>query len=162
MSAGLSSGESDSMAGYYVPRDNYLFGKLTRGAGYWPDYQMRLLRRGQARYERPASEIVVLEGQSGYLKNPLIHYNYDSLAQFHAKQNFRIDFEAANLYRQGIKPRFYTPYRQFIRHFWWRFVTLKGYREGRHGLRLSILLAYYFGYRYYLRLAQMWRASSTD
>jgi len=139
--------EPGSITGWNVPRDNYLFGKLTRGAGYWPDYQMRLLRRGQAQYERLASEIVVMDGAAGYLKHALIHYNYDSVAQFHAKQRFRIDFEAANLYRQGIHPKFHTPLVQPLRHFWWRFVTLKGYRDGLHGLRLSILLSYYFGYR---------------
>jgi hypothetical protein len=145
--------------GYSVPRKNYLFGKLTRGAGYWPDYQMRLLKRGYARYERPASEIVELQGQSGNLNSPLIHYNYDSIDQFHAKQTFRIDFEATNLFKQGIRPKFYTPYSQYVRHFWWRFKALRGYQDGWHGLRLSAMLAYYFGYRYYRRLAEMWRTS---
>jgi len=148
------------IVGWNVPRHNYLFGKLTRGAGYWPDYQMRLLMRGCARYNRPASEIVELEGPSGYLKNPLIHYNYESIAQFHQKQTFRIDFEATNLYRQGAKSKFYTPYYMTVKHFWWRFVSLKGYQDGLHGLRLSWLLAYYFGYRYYRRLAEMWRAKA--
>lgn len=146
-------------AGYHVPRKNYLFGKLTRGAGYWPDYQMRLLKRGHARYDRPASEIVSLEGQSDNLKNPLTHYNYESIAQFHQKQTFRIGFEATNLFKQGIKPKFYTPYTQYVRHFWWRFIPLKGYQEGFHGMRLSMLLAYYFGYRYNRRLAELWRNS---
>lgn len=145
------------VTGWNVPRHNYLFGRLTRGAGYWPDYQMRLLRRGAARYERPASEIVDLEGEAGYLKSPLIHYNYDSIAHFHAKQTFRIDFEAANLYRSGVRPKFYTPYTQYVRHFWWRFFTLKGYVDGLHGLRLSLLLAYYFGYRYMRRVGEMWK-----
>ena len=148
------------IVGWNVPRHNYLFGKLTRGAGYWPDYQMRLLMRGCARYNRPASEIVELAGPSGYLKNPLIHYNYESIAQFHQKQTFRIDFEATNLYRQGAKSKFYTPYYMTVKHFWWRFVSLKGYQDGLHGLRLSWLLAYYFGYRYYRRLAEMWRAKA--
>ena len=55
-------GKGAEIAGWYVPRHNYLFGQLTRGAGYWPDYQMRLLKRGLAHYDRPASEIVELEG----------------------------------------------------------------------------------------------------
>ena len=150
--------KAETVSGWYVPRDNYLFGKLTRGAGYWPDHQMRLLRHGDARYERPASEIVELDGQSGYLKNPLIHFNYESIAQFHAKQQARIDFEARNLYQQKAKSKFYTPYYMTLKHFWWRFGTLKGYRDGWHGLRLSIWLAYYFGYRYYGRLAQLYHA----
>ena len=147
-----------AISGWYVPRHNYLFGRLTRGAGYWPDYQMRLLRRGRAKYDRPASEIVSLDGEPGYLTHPLVHYNYESISQFHAKQQFRIDFEATNLRQQGIRPKLYSPYSRYARHFWWRFVTLKGYVDGLHGLRLSLLLAYYFGYRYTRRLAEMWRA----
>ena len=141
-----------------MPRRNYLFGKLTRGAGYWPDYQMRLIKRGHARYDRPASEIVVLDGPAGDLQQPLIHYNYETIAQFRAKQTFRIDFEATNLYRRGEKCKFYSPYYMTIRHFWWRYVTLKGYRDGLHGLRLCLLLAYYFGFRYYQRLGQLYRS----
>jgi hypothetical protein len=145
-----------------VPRHNYLFGKLTRGAGYWPDYQMRLLRRGCARYDRPASEIVELEGRSSYLQNALLHYNYETIPQFHHKQTFRIDFEAENLYRRGEKCKFYSPYTMTIRHFWWRYFSLKGYRDGLHGLRLCLLLAYYFGYRYYKRLGQLYRSDALN
>jgi hypothetical protein len=158
-SAGLSSGASE-IVGWHVPRHNYLFGRLTRGAGYWPDYQMRLLKRGCARYDRPASEIVELEGQAGCLQNALLHYNYETVAQFKDKQTFRIDFEATNLYRRGEKCKFYSPYYMTLRHFWWRYVTLKGYQDGLHGLRLCLLLAYYFGYRYYKRLGQLYRSGA--
>lgn len=151
----IVAGAGGDIAGWYVPRDNYLFGRLTRGAGYWPDHQMRLLRRGHARYTRPASEIVELAGRSDYLQHTLIHYNYETIRQFHQKQTLRIDFEAQNLDRAGAKAAFYSPYAMFIRHFWWRFGTLQGYRDGWHGLRLSVLLAYYFGYRYYRRLRQI-------
>ena len=155
---GTIGAHSEEVAGWYVPRRNYLFGRLTRGAGYWPDYQMRLLKHGRARYDRPASEIVELEGQAGYLQNALLHYNYDTIAQFHQKQTFRIDFEAVNLYQRREKYRFYSPYAMSLRHFWWRYMTLKGYRDGWHGLRLCWLLAYYFGYRYYQRLGQLYRS----
>ena len=157
----LAQGRQE-IVGWNVPRDNYLFGKLTRGAGYWPDYQMRLLKRNHARYARPASEVVALDGPSGNLQHPLIHYNYETIAQFRAKQNFRVDFEAVNLYRQGVKCAFYSPYTMTARHFWWRFVTLKGYQDGWHGFRLSGLLAYYFGYRYYRRLAELKHSSPTQ
>ena len=34
-------------AGWRIPRHNYIFGVLTKGAGWFPDYQTRLLRVGQ-------------------------------------------------------------------------------------------------------------------
>jgi (heptosyl)LPS beta-1,4-glucosyltransferase len=144
--------------GWWVPRHNFIFGRLTLYGGYYPDYQMRLLRAGCGRYERPASEIAVLKGADGYLTQPLIHYNYETVAEFHAKQKARETFEATTLHRQGVRLRPYTFLNQPVRHFWWRFVTLKGYRDGWHGLRLCMLLAYYFGWRNYVRLLQMQRS----
>ncbi len=145
----------DITAGYYVPRHNYIFGKLTLGAGYWPDYQMRLLRYGHARYERPVEEIAVLNGPAGHLNNALIHYNYDTAAQFHAKQRARAHLEVDALRKKNIRPKARQLVSQPVKHFWWRFITLRGYRDGLHGLRLCALLSYYYGFLPYFRL---WRA----
>ena len=150
--------QNDNVDVWWVPRHNYVFGKLTRGAGYYPDYQMRLLRTGSGTYEREASEIFVHQGQEGYLKGHLIHHNYDNVAQFHIKQRSREVFEAKTLHDQGVPPSLKKLLTQPLRQFWWRFVTLKGYQDGWHGLRLCVLLAYYFGYRNYVRLGQMLRA----
>jgi glycosyltransferase involved in cell wall biosynthesis len=150
--------KQDGVNGWWIPRHNYIFGKLTRGAGYYPDYQLRLFRAGCGRYERQASEIVVLKGADGYLTQPLIHYNYETVAQFHTKQQVREVFEATTLHQQGVQLRPHTFVLQPIRDFWRRYVTLKGYQDGWHGLRLCLLLAYYFGWRNYVRLWQMRRS----
>jgi glycosyltransferase involved in cell wall biosynthesis len=141
--------------GYWVPRHNYIFGKLTLHAGFYPDYQMRLLRRGRARYERPVHEIVALDGPEGHLKHPLIHYNYDTLEQFHAKQRRYVQHDAQELDQQGIRFKPRNLISQPLRHFWWRYVTLHGYQDGLHGLHLCLLLAYYYGFRTYLQLREI-------
>lgn len=133
---------------WWVPRHNYIFGRLTLGAGWYPDYQMRLVRRGRARWERPVHEVAMVDGLEGHLEHPLIHYNYVDLADFIARQEKYTDYDAGILLQQGIRPRFYTPYTQAVRQFCWRFVTLGGVRDGLHGLRLSLLLAYYEAVKY--------------
>jgi (heptosyl)LPS beta-1,4-glucosyltransferase len=140
------------IAGWQIPRHNYLFGVLTRGAGWYPDYQTRLLRVGSAHYDRSRQvhELVLLDGPLGTLKEPFIHYNYKDLAQFRAKQNKYVQYDAQMLYEQGIKPKFYTYFTQPLRHFWWRFVTLKGYRDGWHGLHLSALMGWYEMRKYWV------------
>jgi len=142
--------------GWWVPRHNYIFGRLTRGSGWYPDYQMRLLRRGCARYEREVHEVVALEGAEGYLENVLIHYNYETVAQFHAKQDRYTDYDARILYKAGVRPKLRNYILQPLRHFFWRFISLKGYQDGLHGLRLGLLLAYYNGQMYW-RLGKLWR-----
>lgn len=131
--------------GWWVPRHNYIFGRLTRGAGWYPDYQLRVLHRQSARYDpsRPVHEVVILEGEAGYLEHPLIHYNYRDVAHFVAKQERYIQLEARRRLEEGQRPKFHTWITMPLREFWRRFVTLRGYTDGLHGLRLSLLMAYY-------------------
>ncbi|HSH05670.1 MAG TPA: glycosyltransferase family 2 protein [Anaerolineae bacterium] len=144
--------------GWYVPRHNYIFGKLTLGAGWYPDYQARLFECAKVRYERPVHEVAVVEGELGYLEEPLVHYNYRNVAQFHKTQKGYTAYEAGILKGEieageGRKPKIYTPWTQAVRHFWWRYVTLAGYRDGWHGLRLSGYMGYYEWVKYW----RVWR-----
>lgn len=131
--------------GWWIPRHNYIFGHRMRGAGWWPDCQLRLLHRASARYDpnRAVHEEAILDGEAGYLQQPFIHYNYETLTQFVAKQRKYTDFDAGILLHKGIRPKPYTPYTQALRHFWWRFITLNGWRDGAHGVLLSALMSYY-------------------
>jgi (heptosyl)LPS beta-1,4-glucosyltransferase len=140
--------------GWYVPRHNMIFGRLTLGAGWYPDYQFRLLRYGRARYIRPVHELGEVEGAVGYLESPLIHHNYRDPAHFHAKQQAYVEHDAGILKESGVRPKWRNFILQPLRQFWWRFVSLRGYRDGLHGLRLSSYMAYY-EWRKYRRLAEM-------
>lgn len=150
--------EKPDYAGWRVPRHNYIFGRLTLGAGWHPDYQTRLLRVGAARYDpaRKVHEVVLLEGPLGTLENPLVHYNYRDAAHFAAKQRVYTAYEAQIMYEQGIRPKPQNYILQPLRHFRWRWLTLKGYRDGWHGLRLSLLMAWY-EFRKYVILRGLWR-----
>lgn len=147
-------------AGFRIPRHNYIFGKLTRGAGWFPDYQTRLLRVGAGRYdpERGVHEVALLNGPEGTLTAPFIHYNYDDLAQFHEKQRRYAAYDARILFEQGLRPKLHNFVLQPLRQFRWRFVTLNGYRDGWHGLRLSALMAWY-ELQKYRALAALWKAN---
>jgi (heptosyl)LPS beta-1,4-glucosyltransferase len=145
--------QNPAHSGYWIPRHNYIFGKLTRHTGWYPDYQMRLLKRGEARYDmnRPVHELVILKsGEAGYIKAPFLHYNYDNVVQFHEKQHRYVAYDAQMLFEEGIRPKVYTPYLQPFRHFKWRFLDLGGYKDGLHGLRLSLLMAWYEHRKYKL------------
>ena len=143
---------------FWVPRKNLVLGKWIRHAGWYPDYQTRLLRVGQAQYdrERTVHEVVKLYGAEGTLRNPIIHYNYRDLAHFNAKQENYANYEAQRLFAQGVRPRRHSFILQPLRQFHWRFVTLRGYHDRWHGLRLSLLMARY-EYRKFKLLQALWR-----
>lgn len=134
--------------GWWVPRRNYIAGQLVGHGGFSPDYQLRLWRRSRGRYdpERPVHEVVVLQGEAGYLQNPMIHYNYDDWAQFHAKQRRYSLLEAGILRQRGIRPWPHKFVTQPMRECWRRFVSLDGYRDGWLGCKLALLLGFYYGF----------------
>lgn len=150
----------EEAVGYWIPRRNILFGHWVRHAGWSPDYQLRLLRRDRARYreDRSVHELVDLQGGDGRLTSPFIHYNYSSVAQFLAKQRIYSAMEADDMFRRGIRPHPRNYLLQPLRQFWRRYVTLRGFLDGRLGLMLSVLLAYY-ELKSYLRLAALLRAT---
>ena len=135
-------------AGFWIPRRNFIVGHEMKGGGFFPDYQLRLLRRDQARYDlrREVHEVVILKGEDGVLAEPLLHFNYADWGQFHRKQKIYAGYEARILEEQGVRPRPHNLILQPLRELRRRFLTLKGWRDGLHGLRIALLLAWYYGF----------------
>ncbi len=143
--------EQPSPVGWWVPRHNIIWGREIRHAGWYPDYQLRLMRRDRARYdpEREVHELVLLDGEAGYLQHALTHYNYRTVKEFLRKQEYYTTLQARVLHKSGVRPRWRSLVGQPAREFWRRYVSLQGYRDGGHGLLLSIFLAYYTGLAYW-------------
>lgn len=137
--------ENPQHLGYWIPRHNYIFGKLTRHTGWYPDYQMRLLKRDSARYdtERKVHELVLLKdnAEAGYLNQALIHYNYKNLRHFIQKQRNYAKYDAKVWHEQGIRPKPRNFILQPLREFKRRFFEWQGYKDGWHGFVLSVLMA---------------------
>jgi len=143
--------DQQTVDGYWIPRRNFIVGHEMKAGGFYPDYQLRLLRREKAQYvaEREVHEIVEVVGEEGYLHQPLIHYNYASWAQFHRKQRTYAAYEAKILAERGIHPRLHNFILQPLREGWRRFIKLQGWRDGWHGLQLAFWLAWYYGFMPY-------------
>jgi glycosyltransferase involved in cell wall biosynthesis len=133
--------------GFWIPRHNYMMGRVIRHAGWFPDYQLRLLERGAAHFDRlrVVHEGALVDGPLGHLREPLVHFNYRTVAEFIEKQERYCPLEAERWLGRYGRPRFRALIGQPLREFWRRYVQLQGAREGMLGLLLSLLLAYYAG-----------------
>jgi len=148
--------ENDDIAGWWIPRYNYIVGHVMKGAGWYPDHQLRLMLRKRAHYDesREVHELAIIDGQEGYLKEHLIHYNYESWQQFHAKQERYTRFAASTMLKAGERAHWRHLITRPGQEFWRRFVTWKGYKDGLHGLRLSLLMARYEQKKYWWMLQE--------
>ncbi len=131
--------------GFWTPRKNIIFGRWIRYTGWSPDFQPRVLKKGFGRFDskREVHELLIWDGEVGFLRQPLIHYNYETLAQFREKQIAYTRYEARVWFEEGRRARWRGFVGQPLREFFRRYVSLKGWRDGAHGLLLSALMAYY-------------------
>lgn len=132
-------------AGYAIPRHNLYWGRALRGGGWYPDHQLRLVRRTQARYdeERLVHELVILDGPQQQLTGHLIHINIESWAELRRKQHGYALAEAATLARAGAVARPHNLVLQPLREVKRRFVTWGGWRDGALGLLLALVMGWY-------------------
>jgi len=139
--------------GFWIPRKNIIFGKWIQSDMWWPDYQLKLFRKGKGKFgKNEVHKALILEGVSEKLTNPLIHYNYTSIHQYLQKLNNYTDIEAENLSSQEYKFNWLDAIRFPVNDFVKTFFLQKGFKDGIHGLVLSMFQAFYMG----IVFAKLW------
>ncbi len=145
--------------GYAVPRKNFFWGVWVRHGGLYPDWQLRLFRRGRARVvERPVHESVQVQGMVARLAQPLLHESYRSLEEFVQRSN-RYSTLAAQQWldgghRVGVVDLLLKPLGRFASMY----VLNSGFLDGWRGLLLAILYAHYV----FLRTAKAWESQRAN
>jgi len=169
---------SDGPDGWYIARRNMFCGKWLRHGGVYPDYNLRLFRRGKARYEdRIVHEHMILDGEAGYFDNHLLHEDDKGIERYFDRHNHYTTFEAVeilrnrkrntgarlggSLGRQGPERRralknfaqTYLPFRPvFV--FIYMYIFKLGILDGRMGLRYC-LLKMFFEYEIELKVKEL-------
>lgn len=140
-----SLGTRDEVNGYWIPRKNIIFGKWMRSGIWWPDYQLRLFRKGMGRFEeRHVHEYIQVTGETQKMDAPIVHYNYSSISQFLIKMDkIYTENEASLIAATGKKVNWIDAVRFPVNDFLKTFFAQKGYKDGLHGLVLSIFQAFY-------------------
>jgi (heptosyl)LPS beta-1,4-glucosyltransferase len=140
-------------AGYRVPRRNFYWGRRIRHCGWYPDYQLRLWRRGKGRWVGGrVHERVEVDGVIGRTKAPLNHYTYSSISEHIRRMDRYAGLSAMDRFEAGkrtgfLRLLFAAPW-QFCRLYFFRW----GFLDGIPGLIVSALGAHYA----FLKHAKLW------
>ena len=131
--------------GFLIPRKNFIFGEWIRHTGWYPDYQLRLFKKGRGKFlEKHVHEKLAIEGEIGKLENHILHQNYESISQFiHRAADVYCPNEADFLIKNGYVFSTFDAIRFPFDEFVSRFFQREGYKDGLHGLMLSVLMAFY-------------------
>ncbi len=137
--------KNDQIFGYEIPRKNIIFGKWIEHAIWWPDYNLRLFKNGFGKFpEKHVHEKLDVKGKVEKLKQPMVHLNYQTISQFIKKMdNTYTESEVENFIKSGKSIQWYDAIRFPANDFLKTFFAQNGYRDGMHGLVLSMLQAFY-------------------
>lgn len=125
-------------AAFTMPRRNFYFGRWLRHGGKYPDPQLRLFRRGAARFlPLPVHERLEVDGRVGELKEPLLHYPYSDAADIETKRDFYAEILARS-YALKRRSRFFILFRPFTRFLSAYFLKL-GFLDGAEGFRTALM-----------------------
>jgi glycosyltransferase involved in cell wall biosynthesis len=138
---------------YDVPRRNYWLGHWLRWGGAYPDRQIRLVRRGRARYDaRPLHENLLIDGPVGSLHADLIHEAFRGLDERLPKVNRYTDLAAGETLMKRHVVRRYDFVARPLAVFLKLYVVKQGYRDGVVGFIYAGLNSF----AAFAKYAKMW------
>lgn len=135
----------NEIVGYWITRKNIIFGKWIKHGLWWPDRQLRLFRRGRGKFPcRHVHEYLEVDGPTAELSEPYLHYNYETISQFIRKmETIYTESEVERLAASGYQVSWYDAIRFPISDFVKIYFAQRGYKDGLHGLVLSLLQSFY-------------------
>lgn len=144
---------NSSINGYWIPRKNWFLGRFLMKGGQYPDYTMRFYRRGKGRLpQESVHEQAVVDGETGYLKNPIIHMSDTTFSRYLLRFSRYTDLIAEELKKEklGYNPILGIKY-LFILPVWWFLLTYvrhKGFMDLWQGFLFSFFSALRFPIAY--------------
>ena len=138
---------------YEIARRNYFYGAWVRHAGVYPDYQIRLFRRGQARYnDVPVHENLIVQGRIGKLANSMDHFTERRIRDHFKKFGLYTTLAAQEKGRtvQAVHAHdlIFRPLVVFVKSY----ALKQGFRDGVRGLIVSVFAGMYT----FVKYAKLW------
>ena len=139
--------------GYWIPRKNFFLGRYLTKGGQYPDYTLRLYRRGLGRL--PAKDVheqAEVEGKVGYLKCDLLHLRDKDFSQYLFRFNRYTDLLASKLREADTQKNTFTFINYIIiKPFIWftkAYIRHRGYIDGFPGFIFALFSSLRFPIAY--------------
>jgi len=144
----VSANDAEVVA-YRMPRRSSFCGRFLRHSGWWPDYVLRLFRRGRARFsDDVVHERVIADGKIGTLSLPIMHETFVDLEDLVDKMNRYSTHGARQLQREGKSSSLVEAIARALWAFFRTYVLRAGFLDGREGFMLAWATAEGTYYRY--------------
>jgi glycosyltransferase involved in cell wall biosynthesis len=142
----IADGGADA---YEIPRLSRFVGREMHHSGWFPDYVLRLFRRGRARFSDDlVHERVICDGPVARLNAPLTHDSVMRLEQAISRIDRYSTAGAEMLVASGRRVSFMSGITHGLWSFFRAYVLRLGFLDGREGFLLAVANAEGTYYRY--------------
>lgn len=148
----LSNKNTLDKDGYYIPFKFYWLGKQLRFGRCGKERHIRLFRRQKAKFQGFIHEKLLIDGEIGYLKNPIIHVSYKNIADYFNKFNLYSTMVANQRFKEGKKIPFVFQIFASIWDFFNRYIFKLGFLDGIPGF----LWASFSSFHRLVKYAKLW------
>jgi glycosyltransferase involved in cell wall biosynthesis len=141
---------------YRIPRRNFFYGTWVRGAGVYPDYQVRLFRRGIAQYnDVVVHENLIVDGEIGTLVGHLDHYTERRIQDHFKKFGLYTTLAAQEKAKKVRTVRWIDLVFRPLVILFKAYVLKQGFRDGVRGLIVCVFASMYT----FVKYAKLWDAT---
>lgn len=131
---------------YRIPRKNIIFNKWIEYSNWWPDYLIRFFKKGKVEWSEIIHSVPTTTGKGFDLEakeeNAITHHNYLSIDQYLNRLNIYTTKQAEFIISEKIDFSWNLLITKPVGEFLSRYFSGQGYKDGLHGLILSILQAF--------------------
>jgi glycosyltransferase involved in cell wall biosynthesis len=135
--------------GFQMPRKSSFCGEFMMHSGWWPDYNIRLVKRGRGRFnDSLVHEKIEVSGSVGTLRGFIVHLSVATLEESLEKLNAYSTAGAISLERRGRQAGLLKAFSHGLWTFFRVYIIKRGFLDGRRGLLLAKLNADGAFYKY--------------
>lgn len=137
--------------GFWIPRKNWFLGRFLMKGGVYPDFTLRLYKRGKGKLpQKSVHEQAEVLGKVAYLKNPLIHVADPAFGRYLIRWNRYTSLIRDELKQE--KPGFFGLFQYlFLKPISWfalSYIRHKGFMDGWQGFVFSLFSSLRFPIAY--------------
>jgi len=131
---------------YRIPRKNIIFGKWMKHTGWWPDFNIRFFKKGTVSWNQIIHSVPMTTGKGFDLpvteEFAIKHKAYTSLEEYITRMNRYTTVQARELNKKGIEFNWTMLITKPMPEFLRRYFAEEGYKDGLHGIALSLLQSF--------------------
>lgn len=139
--------EENNVDAVFIPRKNIIFNKWIEHTGWWPDNNMRFFRKRAVSWSDRIHSQPHISGKQITLaakeEYALIHERFTHVSQFLKMIDAYTTIQAKEYLEKNATFSWLLMIKEPWNEFLTRYFAWQGYKDGLHGLMLSLLMAFY-------------------